>query len=131
MKSRTSTAIIFILFILAVAAGGAGGDLLISHTAVFKTLSRPGVVFPHEGHYGWGIGCLDCHHRYDNGVNILNENDLQPGTPAVSCVSCHRSARELERSYHRMCIGCHTDMKKKGIVAGPVMCGQCHIKRGD
>lgn len=126
---RSRTAIIIIVSLVAAGAGGTGGDVIISYPSVFAGLSRPAVVFPHERHYNWGLGCLDCHHRYENGLNVLTENELQPGTPAVSCASCHGTARDLERSYHVKCIGCHRDMKKRGSSTGPVMCGQCHLKK--
>lgn len=129
MRNRVRSLIIFVVLVLAASAASAGDVLRILNYSVFKKLSRPYVDFPHERHYGWGLGCLDCHHRYESGVNVLSENELQPGNPAVSCSSCHSTARDLERSYHRMCIRCHSDMKKRGTSHGPVMCGECHSKK--
>lgn len=115
--------------VLSMSADGADGVLHIADFSVFGKLTRPGVDFPHERHYSRGTGCLDCHHRYDGGVNVLTEEELLPGTSSVSCASCHKESRDLERSYHRLCIGCHNGMKKRGTVYGPVMCGQCHAEK--
>lgn len=115
--------------VLYISVNAADGVLHIADFSVFRKLTRPGVDFPHERHYNLDIGCLDCHHRYDGGVNVLGEEELQPGTPAVSCGSCHSRALDLERSYHRLCIGCHGKMKQRGSGHGPVMCGQCHSKK--
>jgi len=119
-----------ILFVAADAADNVE-VLPITNLHVFKKLSRPVVEFPHERHYTWGMGCLDCHHSYSGDTNILDANELYPGSPAASCSTCHSTSRELERSYHRMCIGCHRDMKAKGRISyGPVLCGRCHFKKG-
>ena len=131
MLNRTAAAWIILILVLAVSAGASGNVLRITNIPVFKKLSRPVVEFPHERHYEWGFGCLDCHHNYDGGINILNEYDLKPGTPSVSCSSCHSTPRDLERSYHRKCLGCHRDMKKRGSSYGPLMCGKCHSKKRD
>ncbi len=129
MSNRTTVFLVMAILFGAAAAGSTGNVLRISNFSIFKKLSRSAVDFHHERHYSWGPGCLDCHHRYKGGVNVLDVNELKPGVPAVSCASCHTTARELERSYHRMCINCHLDMKKRGATYGPVMCGQCHSKK--
>lgn len=129
MKDRVQALILLGALVLVASAAFSGDVLRILNYPVFKKLTRPSVDFPHERHYDWGLGCLDCHHRYERGVNVLTENELQPGNTAVSCSSCHSTARDLERAYHRMCIRCHTDMKKRGTAHGPVMCGECHSKK--
>lgn len=93
-------------------------------------LWRGDVNFPHDLHYAWGIGCLDCHHRFENGKNTLVYNDLLNGKYNAKCSSCHNSSRKLESAYHRMCITCHESMKKNRISSGPVSCGRCHSTGG-
>ena len=129
MINRTAVFLLIAALSVAAAAGSTGNVIRISNISIFKKLSRSAVDFPHERHYSWGPGCLDCHHSYKGGVNVLDVNELKPGSPAVSCASCHTTARELERSYHRMCRSCHIEMKKRGTSHGPVMCGQCHSKK--
>jgi len=127
MKNKITLIVVLIMLIASVS--GTVEILNISRQSVFAKLSRGNVIFPHERHYGWGIDCLRCHHRYEKGENVLAVEELIPGSAAVSCSSCHSSSRDLERAYHRMCITCHRDMNKNNIRSGPVMCGQCHAKK--
>jgi hypothetical protein len=126
---RSSAELIFSALILTVSAAAAEEILNFSGLSVFRKLTREKVIFHHDRHYGSGIDCLRCHHRYEKGVNVLVHEELLPGTAAVSCVSCHRTERALERAYHRMCMGCHRDMNSEKIKTGPVMCGHCHVKK--
>ena len=80
---------------------------------------RPAVVFTHNGHAERGLSCKDCHHRYDNGKNVLDESELQEGNKAIRCSACH-PPQGLQKAFHRQCIGCHRQK------AGPRFCGQCH-----
>lgn len=131
MMNKFLTAAVSLILLAAADASGNGKILRITNLHVFKKLSRTVVEFPHERHYTWGMGCLDCHHRYSGDTNMLDVNELYPGSPAASCSTCHNTSRELERSYHRMCTGCHRDMKARGNSYGPVMCGKCHSGRRD
>lgn len=128
MRNSIIITLIFITLMLAASSTGGGESPRLLNGSVFKGLSRGDVKFPHDRHYGWGIGCMSCHHRYERGMNVLVREDLVPGTRAVSCPACHVTGRDLERVYHRMCIGCHDEMKRKSINSGPVMCDRCHLK---
>jgi len=101
----------------------------VSDAYIYTNLSRGNVKFPHEQHYRWGIGCLSCHHRYKSGINILDINELKPGTTGLACAICHEPGMELESAYHRMCIDCHEKMLKESSSTGPVMCGHCHTAK--
>lgn len=89
---------------------------------------RPPVPFSHDLHMGL-YECLACHHDYENGVNVLDEDDLVEGDPAAQCASCHDGGSDLDRqqAYHRQCIGCHIDARKAGRSSAPEMCGSCHL----
>jgi hypothetical protein len=129
MLMRNRIILFFLLFSAAVYASAGRDTLRISGMSAFKELSRGEVLFPHKRHYGYGIGCLQCHHRYEKGENVLSVNELKPGSPAVSCVTCHTTGRDLQRAYHRFCITCHNEFKNNKAGSGPVMCGLCHSKK--
>ena len=87
---------------------------------------RPLVVFQHERH-SQNLECQSCHHDYDKYMN----NNFEDGAP---CARCHRpggTARNrvpLRLAFHRECKGCHQALRARGTPAGPVMCGQCHVR---
>ncbi|GAB6094442.1 hypothetical protein JCM14469_06940 [Desulfatiferula olefinivorans] len=103
---------------------------------------RPPVSFTHETHMG-DFACLDCHHRYENGENVLDEGDLMDVEPDEiimlnmpsseeprdnQCASCHNGDKKITKlssrdALHRQCIGCHEEMAQ-----GPVLCGECHVR---
>ena len=96
-----------------------GEDLKVQRTAV---------VFSHDLHMGV-YDCLDCHHDYKDGINVLDEDTLEEGNPEIRCSTCHNDNSELDRqkAYHRQCMGCHIDTRKAGQASGPEMCGACHL----
>ena len=131
MVNKVIIALIFAVMALS-AVMIAGGDAPhLKDRTLFTGLSRGDVLFPHDRHYAWGIGCLSCHHSYEDGVYVLEIGELYRGGIDVSCKSCHVTGRKLEKVYHRMCIECHEDFSRKGIESGPVMCGRSHVKRGE
>jgi c(7)-type cytochrome triheme protein len=88
---------------------------------------RTAVTFSHDLHMGL-YECLECHHDYKDAVNVLNEDDLEEGNPAIRCSNCHNGQADLDqqKAYHRQCMGCHIDARKAGQTSGPEMCGACH-----
>jgi c(7)-type cytochrome triheme protein len=100
-------------------------QIQLDHTAAFGSKQRTSVTFPHMRHIETGLSCKDCHHRYDQGKNVLEESDLNEGTPNIRCSECHSSASrfKLREAFHRQCMDCHS--KKK---TGPRFCGECHRK---
>ncbi len=91
---------------------------------------RTPVAFSHDLHMGL-YECLDCHHKFENGVNVLDEDDLVEEAPEVSCGACHDDAASIDRqrAYHRLCMGCHIEVRKAGEASGPEMCGACHLPK--
>ena len=112
-----------------VSAGWAQPEkIVLNNTEVFKHKKRSPVTFPHELHCD-GLECLDCHHRYEKGENVLDEDSLEEGNAEIRCAFCHtREARvQLRSAFHLMCTGCHTKNAKKGEKTGPRTCGGCHV----
>jgi predicted CXXCH cytochrome family protein len=88
---------------------------------------RPPAVFLHDGHNELaGIEeCYICHHVYDDNGKLIEDESSED----QSCSDCHEFARSgnkpaLMKAFHANCKGCHKQKKK-----GPVICGQCHVKR--
>jgi hypothetical protein len=94
-----------------------------------RSPSRAAVTFPHEEHMD-ELECLQCHHKYKDGVNILEEDALEEGNTDLLCSACHTDNAKinLKRAFHRECMGCHRKLRLAGKSTGPELCGQCHIK---
>ncbi|EPR41967.1 Cytochrome c, class III, conserved region [Desulfovibrio sp. X2] len=95
-------------------------------------LKRGPVKFNHDAHVSLGLDCTACHHRYENGTNVLDPSELLDGTTPGTCDSCHGGDKPagglgLQAAFHKECIGCHAghgpDPKIKG---GPRACAGCH-----
>jgi len=88
---------------------------------------RASVVFDHNLHMGL-YACLDCHHDFQNGANVLDESALEEDNPDLQCGACHHADASLDRqkAFHRLCMGCHIQVRKAGGARGPEMCGNCH-----
>ena len=87
---------------------------------------RPLVQFNHEKHAST-LECLRCHHDYDKYGNVRSSE----GQP---CMDCHgktagKSYTPLEDRFHLQCKGCHEATKAEGQPSGPVMCGECHVRK--
>jgi c(7)-type cytochrome triheme protein len=123
--------LLFVLLIVAVALLFAQSEnILLSHISVFKKKQRPPVMFPHAQHMEESE-CLDCHHMYKDGKNVLDEGTLEEGNPGVLCSACHqhKAKADLQKAFHRQCIGCHKKYHKEGKKTGPRLCAQCHPKK--
>ena len=104
-------------------------EILLEHNMSLKDRKRPPVYFNHELHME-EIDCLDCHHNYKNGENILDEDDLEEGNPAALCITCHKveKSTDLEKTFHGSCFRCHIQESKKGNKNSPRICIGCHIQ---
>lgn len=104
-------------------------DIYIENTAFYDSKSRPAVYFSHENHMD-SYDCLDCHHDYENGENVLDEDDLDDDGSA-SCAACHSKGAtiELKTAYHRQCMGCHRRVNKQEADTLPITCQDCHSRR--
>jgi len=91
--------------------------------------ARAAAYFPHDKHMEVVDGCNRCHHRFVDGVNVLEEDELDGGE-AMRCRTCHTDANTIDgrEAFHRQCIQCHRALEKEGGVGGPRTCGTCHPK---
>lgn len=131
MKKKSLIILFFgvLLMTVWVSAGWAQPEkIVIDNSKAFKQLKRSPVSFPHELHCD-SLECLDCHHRYEKGENVLDEDSLEEGNAEIRCASCHTwDARvQLRSAFHQMCTGCHTEKAKKGEKTGSRTCGGCHL----
>jgi hypothetical protein len=102
-------------------------ETIVIDNPVFKTKTRSAVTFNHMNHMEIeNVACSDCHHRYENGRNVIDANELNDGNKSILCSHCHKNESDLKKAYHRSCIGCHNSMIKKNKPAGPRLCGECH-----
>jgi c(7)-type cytochrome triheme protein len=101
-------------------------EIYIENTASYRSKSRPAVYFSHENHME-AYECLDCHHDYQNGENVLDEDDLEEDGSA-GCAACHskEASIELKTAYHRQCMGCHRRANKQEADTLPITCQDCH-----
>lgn len=117
-------------------------EILLDNKSEFTSRQRPAVKFPHLAHMEADIECSSCHHRFKNGENQVDDSELEEGEEGIKCASCHRrktgfkfkpeldpTKRNLMQAYHRMCMGCHRQLKKDNKAAGAVTCGECHPRK--
>jgi hypothetical protein len=116
-----------LLFCLASISLAEPDDIFLDHQGAFHGKQRPGVHFKHALHIE-GLECLDCHHRYEKGKNVLDEGELEENAPNVKCISCHKDSDSIspKNAFHRQCMGCHMSIRKQGRHSGPELCGECH-----
>jgi len=101
-------------------------DMVQIDNSEFETIRRPPSVFEHDTHNEKaGLEeCSECHHLYEDGELVEGESSEDQ-----RCGDCHGLQAEgkqpgLMKAYHMNCKGCHVKEQ-----AGPVMCGECHVKR--
>lgn len=106
-------------------------DTMMLKSSSFSKRERAPVSFPHNRHMEGGLSCKECHHRYDQGKNVLDETELEEGAPGIRCQECHGSKvrLDLKTAFHRQCLDCHRTNKKEGKKTGPLFCGECHVKK--
>ena len=101
-------------------------DMEVVEDDSFERQRRPPAAFRHDSHNETAEieECNECHHVYENGERVADESSEDQ-----RCSECHTEENSgnrpgLRRAFHLNCKGCH-QIKKKG----PVMCGQCHVRR--
>lgn len=104
-----------------------------SDNGPYPVKQRPDVMFVdnyHDMHMD-ALDCLDCHHDYKDGENVLEQEALEDGEAEIECASCHTrdATLDLTKAFHQQCMGCHNKMKKEKEKTGPCLCGECHIKK--
>lgn len=135
MVSKTNYLQLFFIFLLLLVffasslAYGQEEELLLDNPEVYSGKQRTAVTFSHELHMDT-YDCLECHHDYADGENILDEDELEEGNPGIRCTACHDADSETgpRRAYHRQCMGCHRKLRIDGLSTGPDLCGECHPK---
>lgn len=129
-KKTTISATLFILCVSLIIAF----PLLSADTDddPFESRQRPPVNFLENYHdlHMESQDCLSCHHNYEDGENVLDESELEEGNPDILCAACHGEDSEinLQRAFHRQCIGCHDKLSDENMATGPSLCGECHIR---
>lgn len=127
MKCGVYGAVVMILMWLGSLAFGQDAVMTLNHKEL-GVHERPAVEFTHEKHAA-KFDCVQCHHDYDKYMNNKAKGD--EGQP---CASCHGDKSKpqllpLEDAFHLQCKSCHDTLRIQGVGAGPVMCGQCHVKK--
>lgn len=104
-------------------------EIHIENSGAYRHKSRPAVYFPHEAHMEI-YECLDCHHDYKDGKNILEEDNLDEDGSA-RCARCHskNASVVLKTAYHRQCMGCHRLINKQENAFLPITCQDCHNRK--
>lgn len=94
----------------------------------FSDLVRPAAVFSHDDHNEAAEleeDCSVCHHVYEGKQRL--EGESSEDSP---CADCHtlktsdENSISLRVAFHTRCKSCHFDSDK-----GPVLCGECHIRK--
>ncbi len=97
------------------------GHILLSLPNMEKERTRPAVDFDHEKH-SRTLGennCRTCHP--DNSGNGLVFT-FPKNTPDTA------DEEELMNAWHNACINCHKERAGEDKNAGPITCGQCHVR---
>ena len=114
------------VFILIMTSAYSQDDMAVVDNRVFKNPQRISSVFQHDQHNeAAGIEeCNECHHIYEDGKRL--EDESSEDQPCADCHALQSSGGlpKLRSAYHTNCKGCHQEK-----AAGPVMCGECHVKQ--
>jgi len=87
----------------------------------FGEMQRPAVEFDHKAHTEAleAEGCEACHRIDDKGVLIpLLKSGLEID-----------NRDDLIDAFHDSCMGCHRERLEETLPAGPMTCGECHVRR--
>lgn len=103
-------------------------DVIIIENQGYTTDKKGSVEFSHLKHSEeYGISCIQCHHLYEDGVNLWKKGDH-----VDKCVVCHDPAVEkddvmkLQNAFHQNCRDCHKAMSEEGKEAPYKRCSDCH-----
>jgi hypothetical protein len=116
------------LALLAAGAAWSQDEVMTLDSKALGPHQRPLVTFQHEKH-SQNMECQTCHHDYDKYMN----NNFEDGAPCAKCHQPRATAKNrvpLRLAFHQECKGCHNTLLERGTPAGPVMCGQCHVRGG-
>lgn len=101
-------------------------EIHIENRSAYRSRTRAAVHFTHDDHMEQ-YECLECHHDYSNGNNVLDEDELEKDGRA-RCAACHpqKASLALKTAYHRQCMGCHRRVNKQEAKGLPITCRDCH-----
>ena len=99
----------------------APATIVMQFPSAYGEMQRPAVEFNHAAHTKAleRQGCETCHRVDDSGVLI----------PSIAAVAEVDSRDQLIDAYHDSCMKCHTERANEALAAGPVTCGECHVRR--
>ncbi len=123
---RFLSALLFVCFAFVSSAFSQDAVMVLDHKEL-GVHQRPLVRFNHEKH-STNMDCSRCHHDYDKHGNNKGE-DGQPCTVCHGQASGGKARMPLERAFHAQCKGCHETMRTEGFANGPVLCGECHVRK--
>ncbi len=130
MTLRATTLVRFACMLLG-AAGCSGSDLPGEHPLGAETvvvrmperlgaLERPAVEFDHGKHSkALEQKCETCHPEVKPGELSLGTVRLENGGDRNALID----------TYHDQCRGCHAKLSRAKQLTGPLMCGDCHVRR--
>jgi len=77
------------------------------------------------------VDCMNCHHDYENGENVLTLDALEYGEAETRCRTCHTPESKINGSeaFHGQCIPCHDRMRAKDKNVKASLCGECHAQK--
>jgi hypothetical protein len=125
-KSLLLIAVTIVFSLLVFVTAYSQEDMTHVENYYFENPQREPSVFRHEEHNEAAEidECNECHHVYENGQKLEYESSED-----LLCSDCHElealnGQPALLRAFHDNCKGCHLEQGK-----GPIMCGECHVKR--
>lgn len=125
------TLIFFCLTFVPLSALADLDEMVLNQETMPKTRQRSEVFFPHGLHMDT-LECLDCHHVYEGGKNLQDEDELYEDNPEIRCHDCHNkdASMDITKAFHHQCIGCHIrSTKEQENTRSPEMCGTCHTNK--
>ncbi|MFH0726957.1 MAG: cytochrome c3 family protein [Pseudomonadota bacterium] len=114
------------------------------------TQHRSSVQFPHATHFNYA--CQRCHHDWNGKTEVqtcttsgCHDQAKTPKADAMKEPSDAIAVKYYKKAYHKLCIGCHKDIKQKNTAlefskktltvtlakTGPTGCIQCHPKQDE
>jgi hypothetical protein len=127
MKKKPGILIIAAILLILSYAYAAQNYATIENMA-FDHPQRPAAIFEHDEHNETAEledDCSICHHSYE-GKKLIEDESSEDS----ACSDCHnlkptvQNAVPLRMAFHNRCKTCHFESAK-----GPVLCGDCHIKK--
>jgi hypothetical protein len=108
-------------------ASGSHDEIIIENQGYVNDKKKP-VRLNHRKHSEeYEIACDNCHHLYQEGVNVWKEGDS-----VQKCAACHDPVEDqgnviiLQSAFHRNCRDCHKEMSQEGRDAPYKKCTDCH-----